>query len=121
MYILFTIVKSVPQSQQMRAKKKKSRKREDENVDAVCKRSLYTKSINFNIITSCINVFCKIYRGSHFLLFHVFISSKKKKEKTVGSCNCTEQWGKDFIGHDMTCNQTVLSHILIPSFSSSSQ
>ena len=41
MYTLFITVKIVSQSQQMRAKKKKSRKRELKNVDAEPKRTLY--------------------------------------------------------------------------------
>ena len=41
MYALFITVKIVSQSQQMRAKKKKSRKRELINVDAEPKRSQY--------------------------------------------------------------------------------
>ena len=41
MYTLFITVKIVSQSQQMQAKKKKCRKREDENVDAEPKRTLY--------------------------------------------------------------------------------
>ena len=41
MYTLFITVKIVSQSQQMRAKKKKSRKRELKNMDAEPKRTLY--------------------------------------------------------------------------------